>query len=333
MFKTEQYNFNPFVRNCNIIKNFFKKPIILTLAILHAVLGTLLLADFVIRHFFLSTYTFHFSYITEIFSICLFFPFSIGYIIVYIKSRENNPMSTPLSGFSLLHVVSILKLVSIFAIYITATMSFREFLNTTAENVDPGIETFLFAFGAVFAIGLIMLIALLLVIAFLFYIFQCRFFYKIKQNLTTISMTYKCAGTYRVFNIIFAVCVFLFGFNILTHSTAEDFAEGGISYIIAIITILLIGVIFTLNAIMASKYKKYMKATIAGYNQIYTEQPSLVHPPHTQPQNSVEAIRQSPSVFTSDDISHTVNPQNCPHCNAPVYEDAVFCNSCGNKIH
>ncbi len=333
MFTDKQANFNQFEQNVSVLKSFFKKPIILILGILHTIFGACFLVSFALNHFLMSAFQFRPSFLFELISIALYVPMAIGYVIIYIKSKDQNPDSSPMSGFKVLHITSIVKLLLSIATLLLAITSYNEITSAITDLLGDSFLGSLLAFiSTVILFVIITIITLTFIIILLFYICQIRFFANIKKNLTNIAITYKGAMLFSIFNIILAVLTAIAATGGLIEIFSGE-ATYSIRALLPNITLILSCVLFIANTIMALGYRKHVKRTIFGVNTIDTELPvSLINEPvkiETPTNKTTEIPTQNYKTYADLEQQNT---SSCPYCKANTTSDTIFCNSCGRKI-
>lgn len=316
MLPMEPSTFNPYTHNISIIKSFFKKPIILITAILYLVLGLALAAMLMYNTFFASFFNFDEKVVLGFLFAILSILFAVGLFIVYKASNNTNLTRTLGNGLSMLCTLARIKIA--FAVIFGAAL-----LPNLSERSDSLTDTFLF----LLELGFSFVIFTVMVIGVLFYIGQNSFFTNIRKNTNSIALTSKGAIAYGVYNILFATGASQISLKFLTNEEPE------LSVYLIFSIVLLSCVIFIFNAIIALKYNNYIKGFIANFRitpEVRMPQMQPVYVPPVQPQ-SVPV--QNNANFAAP-VNTNVPPQkpSCPYCKALVNKDALFCQSCGNKI-
>lgn len=329
MFSAKQTNFNPYEQNSSVIAGFFKKPIVLILTIVHILFGSCYLISFVLNHFLLTAFEFRPSFFFDLVSIALYTPMAIGYIIVYIKSKDAHSHTSLLSGFKVLHATTIAKLTLsvlslLFACYTydEAKSMINDFLG---ESFFGSILNFI---SSLLLFIVIAIIAVALMVVILFYIFQIRFFSNIKKSLTTISISHKGAMMFAIFNIILAVFAIVGGCTGLVEHFAGD-ANTSIRALMPTITLVFSSLLFVCNTIMALSYRRYIKQNVFGFANLQNDnEPTQVPIVDTMP---IITPKSTQGYKTYADLAQQTQTA-CPYCKKTTSADTIFCSSCGKKI-
>lgn len=330
MFSTQPVNFNPFEQNSSVIAGFFKKPIILILAIVQMLFGSCYLVSFVLNHFLLTTFQFRPAFFFDLFSIALYTPMAVGYIMVYIKSKDANTSSLQ-NGFKVLHITTIAKLVLCLLSVAFACLTYN---NTTSTINDfLGDSFFGSMLGFISSILLFIVIALIviaLLVVILFYICQIRFFSNIKKSLTTISITHKGTKLFAAFNIILAVFAVIGAFGNLAEHFSGD-ANISIRALMPTITLVFASALFICNTVMALSYRKYIKQNVFGFAKLKSneDESAEVMNVDATPVIMPQPVQQNYKTYA--DLAQQAQAT-CPYCNNSTSADTIFCSSCGKKI-
>ena len=228
--------FNPFAQNVAIIKSYFKRPLVLAIAILYIIVAVASIAvTFSTSAGISEMYNTLFSIpeVTEsmteqdmkmfelytnssymsismassmIPSLIIMALTVVSYFIIYLKSKNENPYATPRAGFTILFILSILELisaigVSLLMILIVGVMAILSF----AMPQELGLayeDTTVLSITMIFCIIMYVILgAVLLTYA----ISKLRYLNSVRKGLTTVNISHKGAGIYGVFSIIFAV--------------------------------------------------------------------------------------------------------------------------------
>lgn len=383
-----QSGFNPFAQNISIVKSYFKKPRVLTLGILYAVsallsvisgfimmpvlndyLGALMKmpgftegmtpSDVELFKTFMNVYVDVISLASIIPSVIMVAIISAAFFIIYNKSKNADPTSTPKAGVLILFILSIVQLVPIvmlavmlvFAILIPIIASI-----SVSGTPDAGI---LWVATTVYALVFGILTAIMLV----YFINQVRYYNSVRKSLTTINLTYKGAGIFGVFSIIYGVSSVMSSFSVLTiKPTMQAFANLApeLAFLtdlfdtlnplfgISAIASLLSATTMILNGITAMGYKKHIRSFTEGYSEFGVDntvaaepvsapayEPAVVNEPVQQmPQPVAPAQPQEPQfepvIFNVGQTA--AQALHCPRCGTPIKEGDVFCKACGTKL-
>lgn len=237
---TYQTEFNPFSQNLSIVKNYFKRPLVLVLAILYAVTILLsLVSVFTMGTSMSEMYGTMFEFagafeempqeasdiftlmtssstltiillIAMIPSIIITALYALSYFLIYFKSKNTAPNSNPKAGFTIRFVLSVLNLIySIFtalllviviAMFIIAAVVIAQEPGITSTDVT--ISTVLFSIAALFIAGLT-------AVMLIYTISNFNYIKSARNSLCTVNLSNKGAGTYGVITLIFGIISFL----------------------------------------------------------------------------------------------------------------------------
>ena len=367
MYQNPQSMFNPYSQNIAIIKDYFKKPIVLATAIISAVVAiisfatTIFSTPYILK---LVKFTGEISGENLVYSID---PSStvisavipvltvVAFFIIYTKSKNTDPFSNPVNGVSILSVVSLIQM--ILGIFSCAGIL--------------GVTSLLFfsSLGAIYPELLVTYITMAVVIIFMlvFLISQYMFYKNVKRGLTSIMLSTKGAGAFGITNIIYSVisvisgCILLIPLfldnSVLTppDTTAVlDLKDITPLFIMSSIITLFTAAQYILIAIIALGYKKYINKIANTFN--YAEQPFISQPVYTQtPFNAVTTTQPTdanmPQTYPMpakeenlpleisanektpfDKYRPSSNTKTCPFCKKQLPEEIIFCDSCGNKV-
>ena len=292
----------------------------------------------------------------------------LGFLLLFIKSRNSNPNASPKAGAVILFILSVIEMIA--SIIITILLFVGILLMalgigvfaTSSMNSQSDVE--------IFSILMAVMMIFTAVFAFvqLFYsIHKMRYFKSIKNSLSSVDLYYSGAGAYGVMNIIFTVFS-LIGIGlavILVPVTGEftDVMAMGAGYSIyegidvtAVfplmlfcgLTLLLIIVTMIFEAVVALGYKSYIKNIKSGYRTpdipaapYQPAAPAGFVTPQQQPYYPAQPTVQQQTQqgfpqYHSDEIDLVMpagfNSFSCPVCNMPVSSDALFCPKCGQKL-
>lgn len=388
-----QTNFNPFSQNVAIVKSYFKKPIILTQGILYIISAILSIAsvfvmmpvmnnyfdmfltipeftqdmtaaDLEFFNTFMSVYTDIIVFASVIPGVIMLGLTALAFFIIYMKSKNPDPTSSPKSGITILFILSIVQLIpiilaSLILLLAIAVMIIASIVISSSETAE--VSTLLWVLTAIYAIVFGGMIAIFL----LFFINQVRYYKSVQNSLTTVNLSYKGAGIFGVFSIIYGVMTALNSlsvFSITPTLNAMTELTPEISYVIDMFSSMtplfifsagvsvLTAAIYIISGIIALGYKNHIKSYTEGFSEFsttpqtpyqYTESyvATTQAEPVPQPVSSQEPVvaeqknnepQFEPVVFNDN----TPIKQNtyCPRCGTPAKEGDVFCNACGTKL-
>lgn len=235
--------YNPYLRNITIIKDYFKTPAVLALALLHIVSVILNVVDsFVSANYskeviaklteyfdanilahnsgngFLKAVSDIMHHMTISFgSVSVITVLTIvGLFLLYFKSRSTKPDDTPAVGVTLLFVIAVIGL--IFAILVTGVLLifavlmfflFFEFKNKPdlAFELTVSGHTLTVNDTAVLAAAIVFAImaAMIIFFALFFAINRTRYIASIRSSMNTVELSRKGAKAFGVFSVICAV--------------------------------------------------------------------------------------------------------------------------------
>ncbi|MBE6824504.1 MAG: zinc ribbon domain-containing protein [Ruminococcaceae bacterium] len=363
-----QTQFNPYQQNIAILKSYFRKPRLLTQGILYIASIVLSIASIFIMmpvmneyinaiinmpqfkadmsatefgffSTFMSAYTNIVMTASIIPSVILMALTAAAFLIIYFKSKNNDPSSNPKAGVTILYVLSIIQLIPvIFMCLILALCIILLIIVAIVTNFDSYAQDDSYFLGIMAAIYTVVFGGMG-AIFILYFINQVRYYKSILNGLSTVTLSHKGAGIYGVFSIIYGVYVIFNGlssfavvpmFNAMAGAVPEmafmtDLVEI-ISPVITFsaITSALSGAISIMNAVIALGYKNHIKNITDGFGDISTEQ-SAVMPVASAPYTAQQQV-STPASPQSFQIPR------CPQCNANVKADDIFCNTCGYKL-
>ena len=383
-----QSGFNPFAQNITIVKSYFKKPRVLTLGILYAVsavitvitgfimvpvmneyLGALMNipgffegttpSEVEFLKTFMNVYVDIISLASIIPSVIMVAIFSAAFFIIYNKSKNADASSTPKSGVVMLFILSIVQLVPIIMVAIGMIFAIIMLFIASIALSDTPDGGILWILTAIYTFVLGTMFAMLLV----FYINQVRYYNSIRKSLTTINLTYKGAGIFGVFSIIYGAFSVMSSFSVLTIKPTIQTIAGlapelelitglfdtlnplfGISAIASLIT----ASIWILNGVTALGYKKHIRNFTEGYSELSIDNVTLTQPASfpTYEQTVVnEPAQQTPQPVAPAQIQEpqfepvifnegqaVTQAPHCPRCGTPAKDGDVFCKACGTKL-
>ncbi|MBQ8538805.1 MAG: zinc ribbon domain-containing protein [Ruminococcus sp.] len=382
--QTYQNGFNPFSQNIAIVKSYFKKPTVLTQGILYAISAVLTIVSGFIMSPVLNNYfsvimkmpgftdgmspselefftTFMNVYI-DIVPIAAIVPSVIisaitaaAFILIYNKSKNADPASTPKSGIVTLFVLSIVQLVPIIMLSVMLVLAIILLAVAAIAASGTPESGILWVVTAVYTLVFGTMIALLL----MYYINQVRYYNSIRKSLTTINLTYKGAGIFGVFSIIYGVYMVMNAFSVFSikpmmQFMAElapemEFIAGLFDsftplFIVSTVASVLSAAIMILNGVIALGYKKHIRSFTEGYSEFGIDNsvapqpvsvPVYSAPVSNEPAQPVAPVQTNepqfePVIFNEGQA--VTQATHCPRCGTPVKNDDVFCKACGTKL-
>ena len=364
MYQNSVPMFNPFAQNVAIIKNYFKKPIVLITAILTAVA---ILVSIIASVVSVPLYVELSEMLQEIpeledieisissnISIPVFAVLTaVAFFLIYFKSKNDDPFSNPVNGVTILSVLALIEVIgvclalAIFLLVIAAACALPSLVEDASEFDIQMLSIFLIVFCVVFLI--------ILGVSLVYAISQRKFYKSIKDGLTSPTLSAKGAGVFGTMSIIFGAFsalsaisslfsvpsfeagLELFGINpdlIDLSVLAPIFYFSAFTSVLCAAQQLLIGFI-------ARGYKNYINEIACSYNnnpnaygqpQYYQQAAPVAqaYPTPAAPQQNPFEINENttPMENTAADSDTIV----CPCCKKRLPKEVLFCDSCGNKI-
>ncbi len=359
-----QTQFNPYQQNIAILKSYFRKPTVLTQGILYiasiicsvaslffmmpimneyinAILNTpQIKADMTATEFsffdtFMTAYTNIVMTASIIPAIILTGLSALAFFIIYFKSKNDDPSSNPKAGVTILYVLSIIQLIPIILMCLIIALCIIVIIvaaiATSFDSYAKDDSVFLGVIAAIYTVIFGGICAIML----LYFINQVRYYKSILNGFNSVTLSYKGAGVFGVFSIIYGIYVVfnaLSGFIVIPifDAIAQSVPEMAFMtdlveiispmFVFSAITSVISGAISIINAVIALGYKKHIRNITDGFGNADVEQ-NFVAP------NNSYAVQQ-PSVPAMQ--AHQI--PRCPQCNASVKADDIFCNTCGYKL-
>lgn len=324
-------NFIPYEQNMNVMKTFFKKPIVLVVAIIQALFGSCFTLSFALNHFFMTAFKFNITFMLELTSVALYIFMVIGYIVVYLKSKDPRPASSPVIGFRILHITTVMKFLLISAAVGISMNNYKDFDNLLHSYITrTQIGETIIKLISVVSFILIALVVLILAFVILFYLMQIRFFSKLKKNMVSLTLTYKGAMIFAVTNIIYALIIPLIGFN--EYIGVMNNSSNSIRALLPIGSVFFATSLFITNAIMALSYRKYIKRTAYQITTSVYEQPEALPVIGATNVMSQQNITPPASPYKTYAELNNIMTSTCPFCKNEVSSNNIFCHQCGRRI-
>lgn len=237
---------NPYQQNIDIVKNYFKKPLVLAVAIVAAlsVIASTIFSFYVNNSItsllnalsdVMTEADFYFQptgfNVSSIFSSLVSLAISAlpvtAFFLIYFKSKNPDPASNPSAGFTILWVLSIIGLVglsigALFCVLGVLALTFLLFLNT---NSTSDIE-----FGVGLLIFVLIFVLVFMGVALFYQISQLRFYGSVRKSTQGLALESKGAAPYGVLAIIFGI---MSAFGVLSvfsiPSIMQTFASANLS--------------------------------------------------------------------------------------------------------
>lgn len=355
-----QTTFNPYAQNTAIVKDYFKRPKVLFMAILYFISVILSVASIftmsdslsdsyiemfneiglaeaaqAIQSFSANGGDTIYTTISMIPSLAVTVLTAIAFLLIYFKSKNQNPEASPKGGFVIMFIISIFQLVaSIFAvamillIFVVFAIVFASLTNIPYSEVTAEDQTILFILlGVIFVV-----FALLMVLMLVYAIGRFNFYKSVKNSVTSVTLSSKGAGAFGISSIILAIMEILFVVpslvlvlimtNIPIGGQMLSMESTGLTasaFTITCFTVILTGIVCFTDASIALGYKRYIKKFTRDYS-------SPTQPIYTQPQ---PAYNRAPYEHPIAQVQQT---NVCPQCGTTCKEGDSFCMSCGTKI-
>lgn len=247
------------IKNTNYLKEYFKKKTTLVIAISYGLSILLSLASMITallpsalrslraltgEYVYGATGNFAPSQLVQLATLpMLILPFLsfLGFLLLYIKSKNSSPASSPKGGAAVLKAVGTISLVlGIFETFVLLLIpilfAFMPYATSKLYRFDFPYDTFSqnpeaapIVMGAIFAGIVFLIVAPFIVYLLLSVIFEFRFFSSLRKSLVTSNLTAKGSVGFGVMNII--SCVFttlVTGTSILLYVLNTAFGIRGI---------------------------------------------------------------------------------------------------------
>lgn len=231
-----QNRYNPYAQNIAIVKEYFKKPLVLVIAILY--IATLICSFYIAAtagnsmsdmysYMFESTGAYdqmtydeaqilnmftNSSFMSVFFIMCMIPSFILiglqilAYFLIYFKSKNNDPSVSPKGGATIMFVISILSLIgAIFAALMLLLYAVILAVAGVAFMSDPSIASGDGAIGSAIFFVLCVLMIVITALLLTYSISHLSFYNSIRKSLTSVKLYNKGAGVFGVFSIIYGV--------------------------------------------------------------------------------------------------------------------------------
>lgn len=319
-------NVNPYQQNVDIIKGFFKKPVVLASAILQAITVAITLVILFISAGFSSSYASvavnrqvsAVSYgFTVVFGIIALIPsilIAISWFGAYFKSKNPSPASKPLGSFKVLWVISIVLTVFIglslfvFLIVSAAAAAGLSSVNAYSYYYYSSLNT-----AAIASIVIAVLIFLTVILAFslFFSICRIRYYHSVKNSMQSIYLNKKGAAVYGVLQIVFSVLSLIFSliYCMILFVASNTLTAGTPVWLLMfiMITVGVQGVAGIIDGVIAVRYAGYISGFLNGTNQDFNANQPYNNPmgaaPNFQPVGA-EAFQQNTQPYSNPYINN-----------------------------
>lgn len=337
------YQTNPFQQNVDILKGFFKRPIVLVTAILMGVSSLLsmfsgIFVDKALTQFLSSLpyevrrYIGDTSTATSGFSLpILAILTTVAFFLFYFFSKNNSSeLKVPATMFK---VVSIIELVLVCVVAGIVILAFS--VTSVAIGYLYGAQN-----TAVLLIGVIIVCLIVLGIAIWFCATKVKFACSIKKSTKSIYLFKNGAKIFGVLTIIFSGISCL---AVLSSLSVSDMGFMTFAGLVSAASNILLGV----TAIQYANYIKEVSAKFTTQPVYGSVNPEPYNPenfaqttygtPYSQPAQPVYEQQPDEDPAT-DDVAPTEEAPAvetdsfCSACGNPVKADDYFCNNCGNKL-
>lgn len=316
---------NPYQQNVDIIKGFFRKPIVLVTAILSFLnIGANFLSALFYQIPSINTMEnipmeFRSELITNVKQTpgidLLSVFFAISFLLFFICSRRSSGnMNVPATMFK---VISIIQLV--FCCIASAVLLVVVCILSIMVLLPFGFISFL-----IIPILLIAAVCLLII-----GISQCIFANSVKKSIKSIYLYKNGAKLFGITNIIFSVIflvLYVFLLIILSLSTPVDFNVQ--SYMFLMVYIIIYTVSSIATGIMAIKYSNYINAK----TEQFVTQPPITPVYTNNSETASEPYQGINGVTPVQPYNPHAEPVICQNCGQPVNPDDYFCNNCGTPL-
>lgn len=278
---------NPYQQNIDIIRNFFKRPIVLVSAIFSIIAFALNFFNSLYKSMIINTSIEQQSLHSNnygIFSFVYAIVISIFWIMLYNASKSERHSHKATSSIKVLNVFSIINLVliSIASFLIIMLSLFLMIFARAFDQLATFLDSEFFASDLIFGLGklsynefiAITIAEMIAVIIFFFYILaNFMFINSVKKSMTTIFLKKSGASAFGVLSFVLAA------FNLIGLLPILRDMNFNISTLLSIASTLCFSISFLLSGILALQYNGYISKHINGqtqkhqYNTATTQQP------------------------------------------------------------
>ena len=326
---------SPFQQNIDIVKGFFRKPIILVTAIL-ALLSFVLDAtagsqrvmnSIPLDKLFNNTSN---AFISTPNINLLSLLTAVAFLLFYLMSRnEKSQLKAPAVMFKVSAIIQLVAISIGLAALIVCAVAFSFVLQPS----DAALSIPLTAFTTS-----LLLIVVLIVGAFVLTlaISQLRYANSIRKSLTSVYISAKGATLFGIMNIIgIAIEVVTYTINLPTMLSATALPMSMLQICSFVISVAA-GIMFSVVAI---KYGSYIK-NLTGRFVTEPQQPVTEEPSAEQPVQNVQTVpiqQYIPGIPSPSEVPQAPTAQSqqtiiCKNCGEQLGPDDYFCNNCGTPI-
>ena len=374
--------FNPYAANLAVVKGYFKQTKVLVLGILYIISAVIGIITSIISVSGMSRYITDFinflksvgfdpgvsdeelrqateaasqpSIVSSIpgmiFTAGVILLVAAAFIIIYTKSRNEAPESSPSAGVTILYTLAVISLVfMIIGLIAVVLLVIRSmFLVGTLTSYDGSIEPIDLGNGyqlnidkgaasaVIIVIGVIAL--LFMIYSLIFAISKKRFFGSVRESINSVELQNRGAKAYGVLCIINAVFTALG--VISSVSSLFGLSSLGLSSILPVAVlsaaasfVSFLSLVF--SAMIALGYKKYIDEMKYGYNGApYGGQGGYNPAPAPNPYAAPRQDYHDGYSNAGTDQRYSSRPSApavCPNCGAPA-DGSPFCGNCGTKL-
>ena len=345
--------FNPFIKNQQTVKDYCKSPLVLSMGIVRIISAVLsvvsavlistqvpailddvkeLLMQFCqmtgapaseVRQFFTffdgTSQAFSVSAIPSILpSVLITCLIAAAFIIIYVKSRNGDPSSTPSAGVTILYVFAIIEMIAVIIITVAVVACFvllfwlyfqmksatvglyvftvdLPFMDRTLNlEIYPGMLLALIIAGLIVA-------AICLFLALFFVINKKRFYGSIRKSMSSVELQTRGAKPYGVMCVIGA---FFSGLSLLSIPSLFIFGNGRLKVLIVIgIVSALASVVSFVTIVLEAKFALGYKSHIDGVKYGYMRHGESDAPYSPYPAGGYNAPQSNPYVNAAPPVN------------------------------
>ena len=382
--------FNPFAKNLAVVKDYYKSGSVLALGILRAMnliasiaslffLPTLMNeamnislrmmreteipSDIMEMFNAASNTSVATSVISAIPGLAVSALVVAAFFIIYFKSRNDSPTSSPMAGVTILYVLAIISMVmaiiaTVLLGVLVVILVFALVIASSQMSYSSDEQTVLIVVGVIYFV--------IIAVAVFFLLFttvnEKRYYGSVRASMSTVELQSKGAKPFGVVCIIYAVFI---GISMLTLplsliGTSQLLGSYGYGYsgmistpviIIAEASLGLSFITLIFEAKVALGYKRHIDNMKYGYSQPVAPAapyspfpaPSAYSSPQNNPytDNSPAQSSYEPKTYTSTDNPYSdpygsspkaYEKPRCPYCGAEIDPSAPFCGNCGSRL-
>lgn len=287
--------FNPYDHNMRVVKDYFKRPIVLAYAIFFAVASLLPLltmlfmsnADLYFTLLEIGDNSIYYDQVSAVKIAIMFLSIiplllSVAAFIIYAKSKNPSTTSKPNAGFTMIWVIKIIQLVlmSVFTLILIVGLivAFTEFSSAYSYYSNYSYYSYYYESSSSIYTGLIVGIIIVAIIFALMIIAMAndvRYWSSVRKSATGLELVSKGAGFTGVWNIILAVIGMLIVVGYIQAVQQPSYYRGSSTLIwVLCLSQAAMVVSYVLYAVIAFGYNGYIKqqrqaAAFGGGNPAY----------------------------------------------------------------